>query len=294
MALNGVELTLEQFDDNPILIQKLIRAKNYYEKNINKDRKTGGYIEGYMLESNTVQKVYKDGSGYVPKDIAVFNESTMRPYRPAIRVEDGKLEIYDVPHFQFRHISSGHLILPLQESVAWVYCDADMYDNVGKRCPFTPFDEVTAQYIESQYQSGKDKYKFSVKISNKLVNYTIHPTEDLNVYVQIRDDDTNRQRHVLRMLNKEARELTAKNEIILLLQRTRLQGLANIITDKQLDIDEIDASYEQGTYKSENYGVLLDQDEVFEGEYGSLTRDDAFRILSHYDAFESGVVININ
>ena len=102
MSLRGPELSLDAFRENPTLIQKLIRAKIFFERNIDKDSAIT-YTEGYILENDKVETVYIDGSGVVPEGAEGTRKGTrfsnVVSFRPAISVIDGKLHLYSVPQF---------------------------------------------------------------------------------------------------------------------------------------------------------------------------------------------------
>jgi hypothetical protein len=281
-------INIDDFDENYDIYQKLYRAREYITAN-----KTDVY--GYLLESDKIEYVYMDGSG--PASLERRTSKPITSFRPAVSMDRGGLMLYNVDLYygSSSPIVRKHAIYPVYEPMAWVYCDANTFDRETFRCKFTPFDVRTAQTIESKYALGDGDIDYRVKVGNSYVNYTLRQNDNEGeLFIQTRKDDTARQRQVLRITNKEARELTAKRDIMTAISKLPQKSLLEISIKDNLDVQKIDELITNGTYKSKNYSLLLDQKDIFDQEYGNLTRADAYFILHHYNALQSGIIIDFD
>lgn len=294
-----IELDISAFESNPVIIQKLFRLRDYYNKNHSNHVRSYGESDtaGYILENNDLDYAYVDGSGIMPMETYIpprdeSNEYTQ--FRPAFTLKHGKLRLYTVGSFGARGGHTHHLILPMYKPVAWVVCDVESYNPKTKECIFTAFDDLTAQHVEAQHQSGQKLYKFSLLFDNNKVNYEIRSTDDPEVFIQYRVDDKNRRRHVLRIPNEKARILTVKNEIRLAVpDKSSEKILLNTVLEENLNVTKFDKLYEEDQYKSRDYHDLILQKDMFDREYGYLSRDEAYYIMSYFGGLDTEIVIDV-
>ena len=282
-----VELDLKSFSEDIALRETIRRTRDELLKLEFSDD-----IRGYFLENNIVERALYDGSGILTED-----EQTNKNYayfRPAVTLVGKDLKLYTVDPSGSRGGNTRHATLPTYQAAAWVFCDVDSFDKKSKRCHFTPYSTVTAQYVEEQYASGRKNMKFSLKINERKVDYIVKPTDDPEVFIQERVSDPTINRYVLRIPNDEAREMQIKRELRALApKRSDGRALLDVLLQTNLDISQYDALYEsdEPTYKSVNYGILLQQRDVFNDNYGTLTRAEAYHIMSDLKTLDSEIII---
>lgn len=285
-----IQIFLDLFDDDVLLKDKLIRMRNFLmHQNLSDD------LRGFILENNELDEVFVDGSGFRESGQRTRKETSY--FRPAISLDGKNLKLYTVPSFGNRGGNSRHEILTLYESPAWIFCDVDSFEKNTKFCHFTPYNTVTAQYVEEQWNLGKKKYSFSLKIDNKKVDYNISSTKDPTVFVQKRSLDKTIQRDVLRITNKEAREMQIKREIKSLAPKhSSARDLLNVLLESPLDITKFDTLFEDNNskYNSVNYELLIEQRNIFNDNYGNLTRLEAYHIMSELESLNSTLIIKFD
>jgi len=236
-----------------------------------------------------------DGSGFRKK-----GERTNKPvayFRPAIGLKGRDLTLYTIPPFGSRGGNSHHRVLPVYEPPAWVFCDLGSFSKETKRCYFTPYNTETAQYIEEQLVSGRKSYSFSLTINKKKVDYVIRPTDNPEVFVQERVTDRTIHRDVLRVSNKTAREMQIRREIRSLApKRSSGRALLDTLLQTEIDVEQFDALYESETseYKSANYGMLIEQRNIFNDNYGNLSRQEAYHIMSELGSLNTVLTIKFD
>jgi hypothetical protein len=279
-----LELTPESFSTDQRIIKKFLRAKQFYETNIENDNRQT-YTRGYILEHENIDTIVKDKSGIL---INIY-------FRPAIKVENNKLILYNVLTNSIASGTLAHKILPSYKTISWVYCNNAATDVPIKQRFFKAFDYNTAHYIESQYQSGKKEYTYTINIGTSTVIYKLRALVEPGLFIQERLDGNGGSRYVMRLNTQEAKLLTVKNELRAAFPKNFcLKNLIEVVLNSDINVTEIDKLYHAREYVSVNYSELIDQANMFDHEDGNLNRQEAYYIMEQYNAIDTGLIINLN
>jgi hypothetical protein len=289
---NIVHLDLDFLEDNVAIYNKLMRTINYFNKHFEKDSK-GGDVYGYFFDNSSIDQVYIDGTGKVPTAELFETKKNYIDFRPGFTIKDGRFIIYNVPYNPHNHFQ--HVVIPEYNPIAWVICGKHSYHN--KRCDLSPFPPDTARYVEEQFLAGHKNITYNLLIDGKGVEYKLIPDRGGNpeLFVQQRSNNKNIWRYVMRIPNKEARELLIKDEIKDEISEISPQGklLIDTLLIRPIDLTYFDKLYIKGDYESEKYDILMQQKNIFESEYGYLTRDDVYYMMQYYNALKGEIAIDI-
>jgi len=218
-------------------------------------------------------------------------------FKPIVRLLDNNtMELVSIPEAA---IGRGNLrLLPKYASPCWGYCgenqEVDVFNNnmlMGMDdsiCNFTPFAADLASWCEDNYQKGKTEWRYVV--DGRYYDLTVlvdNNPNKLDVFTQHSEDGT-RQRRVLRLDAEEAKRMVIESDILSGLPQQKkdlLTPLFRVVDgeNKQgtsLLINSYSQLYEQGTYRSEKYPKIFEQERALEEDRGNLNVDQALQLMS--------------